>query len=103
MRSAIQANRGQASILQGLPPETPETPVLIFQNFFIFSHFAFGRTFSIIPALCMMRLFLTSHLHIAGKWASGQGIIKHSLDDQSYSSDRREPGIRSGNRKAYSG
>jgi hypothetical protein len=40
MRSAIQANRGQASILQGLPAETPETPVLI-SKFFNFSHFAF--------------------------------------------------------------
>jgi len=40
MRSAIQANRGQASILQGLPAETPETPVLnlkIFSFFFVFS------------------------------------------------------------------
>jgi hypothetical protein len=39
MRSAIQANRGQASILQGLPAETPETPVLIskiYQFFLIF-------------------------------------------------------------------
>jgi hypothetical protein len=39
MRSAIQANRGQASILQGLPAETPETPVLISKiyQFFLFS------------------------------------------------------------------
>ncbi len=36
----------------------------------------------------MMRLFLTSHLNIAGNQASGQGIVKHTLDDQSYSSDR---------------
>ena len=36
----------------------------------------------------MMRLVLTSHLHIAGNRASGKGIIKHTLDDQSYSSDR---------------
>ena len=36
----------------------------------------------------MMRLVLTSHLHIAGNRASGQGIIKHTLDDQSYGSDR---------------
>jgi len=41
MRSAIQANRGQTSILQGLPAETPETPVLISKiyQFFSFSYF----------------------------------------------------------------
>jgi uncharacterized RDD family membrane protein YckC len=39
MRSAIQANRGQASILQGLPAETPETPVLISK---IYSFFSFS-------------------------------------------------------------
>jgi hypothetical protein len=29
MQSAVQANRGQASISQRLSPETPETPVQI--------------------------------------------------------------------------
>jgi hypothetical protein len=48
MRSAIQANRGQARILQGLPAETPDTPVLNLKNFFIFlkfSHFHFASLF----------------------------------------------------------
>jgi hypothetical protein len=36
MRSAIQANRGQAGILQGLPAETPETPVLNSKIFILF-------------------------------------------------------------------
>jgi hypothetical protein len=43
MRSAIQANRGQASILQGLPAETPETPVLISKIYQFFS-FSFRKT-----------------------------------------------------------
>jgi hypothetical protein len=42
MRSAIQANRGQASILQGLPAETPETPVLISKIYQFFS-FSFQK------------------------------------------------------------
>jgi hypothetical protein len=42
MRSAIQANRGQASILQGLPAETPETPVLISKIYKFFS-FSFQK------------------------------------------------------------
>jgi hypothetical protein len=37
MRSSIQANRRQASILQGLPAETPETPVLISKIYQFFS------------------------------------------------------------------
>ena len=48
MRSAIQANRGQARILQGLPAETPETPVLIFKKFIHFSKvfsFSFRQSF----------------------------------------------------------
>jgi hypothetical protein len=43
MRSAIQANRGQASLLQGLPAETPETPVLISKIYQFFS-FYFRKT-----------------------------------------------------------
>jgi hypothetical protein len=39
MRSAIQTNRRQASILQGLPPETPETPVLISKIYNLFNFF----------------------------------------------------------------
>lgn len=37
MRSPLQTNGGQAGLLQRLPPETPETPVLIllFYPFFI--------------------------------------------------------------------
>jgi hypothetical protein len=48
MRSAIQANRGQVRILQGLPAKTPETPVLNLKNLFIFlkfSHFHFTSLF----------------------------------------------------------
>jgi hypothetical protein len=56
MRSTIQANRGQASILQGLPAETPETPVLI-SKIFNFSHFPFGITSFKKPVLITMRLF----------------------------------------------
>jgi hypothetical protein len=40
MRSAIQANRGQAGILQGLPAETPETPVLNSKILFFFSSYS---------------------------------------------------------------
>jgi hypothetical protein len=45
MRSAIQANRGQASILQGLPAETPETPVLISKFFLFFLILPSGEPF----------------------------------------------------------
>jgi hypothetical protein len=36
VRSPLQANRGQAGLLQRLPPETPETPVLNSLHFFFF-------------------------------------------------------------------
>lgn len=36
VRSPLQANRGQACVLQRLPPETPETPVLILSFFSFF-------------------------------------------------------------------
>jgi hypothetical protein len=48
MRSAVQANRGQAGILQGLPAETPETPVLNSKIFILFLFLLF---------LCEIHLF----------------------------------------------
>jgi hypothetical protein len=67
MRSAIQANRGQASILQGLPAETPETPVLISKiyQFFSFSHFPLSPPL-LTPVLFTMSLFLLIHPYTAG-------------------------------------
>jgi hypothetical protein len=56
MRSAIQANRGQASILQGLPAETPETPVLISKIYSFFS-FSFRVRLFWHPVLFTMSLF----------------------------------------------
>jgi hypothetical protein len=55
MRSAIQANRGQASILQGLPAETPETPVLISKIYQFFS-FSFR-----VQLFCYAVLFTLSY------------------------------------------
>jgi hypothetical protein len=48
MRSAIQANRRQASILQGLPAETPETPVLISK---IYNFINFFTSFAVLVSL----------------------------------------------------
>jgi hypothetical protein len=67
MRSAIQANRGQASILQGLPAETPETPVLISKFFYFFSFYLRGNIFNnSCPVPVHHGLVLTSHLKVQG-------------------------------------
>jgi hypothetical protein len=65
MRSAIQANRGQASILQGLPAETPETPVLISK---IYQFFSFSLRVHLFwhPVLFTMSLFVSIHPYAAG-------------------------------------
>jgi hypothetical protein len=65
MRSAIQANRGQASILQGLPAETPETPVLISKIYQFFS-FSFQVHLFSHPVLLTMSLFVSIHPYTAG-------------------------------------
>jgi hypothetical protein len=67
MRSAIQANRGQASLLQGLPAETPETPVLISKIYQFFS-FSFQVHLFCDPVLFEMCSFLPIHPYTAGIW-----------------------------------
>jgi hypothetical protein len=70
MRSAIQANRGQASLLQGLPAETPETPVLISKIYQFFS-FSFQVQLFCDPVLFEMSSFLPIHPYTAGYLAYG--------------------------------
>jgi hypothetical protein len=70
MRSAIQANRGQASLLQGLPAETPETPVLISKIYQFFS-FSFQVQLFCDPVLFEMSSFLPIHPYTAGYLACG--------------------------------
>jgi hypothetical protein len=59
MRSAIQANRGQARILQGLPAETPETPVLILKNLFIFLKFSHFHFASLLQPVLFTGIFIS--------------------------------------------
>jgi hypothetical protein len=74
MRSTIQANRGQASILQGLPAETPETPVLI-SKIFNFSHFPFGITSFKKTCADYDEIILNKSPSYRRILASGKGIL----------------------------
>jgi len=68
MRSAIQANRGQASVLQGLPAETPETPVLISKIYQFFS-FSFQ-----VQLFCYPVLFTLSYSTISPLYRRVSGM-----------------------------